>query len=55
MESKIYRLTRIEGEYAYITDVKTSEELFIAMALLPLGVDIGTMLEYNFPDFTIIG
>ena len=54
METKIYKLTRIEGEYAYIADVKTGEELFIAMALLPLGVDVGTMLEYNFPDFTVI-
>ena len=30
------------------------EELFIAMALLPLGIDVGTALHYEFPDFTVI-
>ena len=53
MEPKIYTLTRIDGEYAYLTD-KDGEELFIAMALLPLGVDIGTRLSYDFPEFTVI-
>ena len=55
METKFYTVTRIEGEYAYLKeDNSSSDELFIAMALLPLGVDIGTKLKYNFPDFEII-
>ena len=49
---KKYVVTKIEGEYATITD-ESGEELFIAMALLPLGVDIGTKLCYKFPDFSI--
>lgn len=49
-----YVISRIDGEYAYLTDSRTNEELFIAMALLPSGVDIGTKLRYNFPDFEII-
>ena len=42
MEPKDYIVSRIEGEYAYLkrTDIESEEELFIAMALLPLGVDL---------------
>ena len=54
MEAKIYKILKIEGEYATLTD-ESGEELFIAMALLPMGVDVGTVLKYEFPDFTIIG
>ena len=54
MENKIYKVTRIEGEYAYITDEESGEELFIAMALLPLGVDVGSRLEYCFPEFSVL-
>ena len=53
MEEKIYTLTNISGEYATLKD-ESGEELFIAMALLPLGVDIGTRLKYSFPDFTVL-
>ena len=49
---KKYTVTRIDAEYAILTD-ECGEELFIAMALLPLGVDIGTKLCYEFPDFTV--
>lgn len=49
---KKYIVTKIEGEYATLTD-EGGEELFIAMALLPLGVDIGTRLRYEFPDFVV--
>ena len=54
MEKKIYKISKIEGEYATLVDRESGEELFIAMALLPLGVDIGTMLSYEFPDFSVI-
>ena len=49
---KKYTVSRIDGEYAILTD-EGGEELFIAMALLPLGVDIGTRLRYEFPDFVV--
>ena len=54
MDGKIYFVSRIDGEYAYLTEEGTAEELFIALMLLPLGVDIGTRLSYDFPDFKII-
>ena len=46
-EVKVYTLTEIEGEYAYLTDEKSGEKLFIAMMLLPLGADIGSRLKYE--------
>jgi len=54
MESKEYIISRIDGEYAYLEDLVSGEELFIAMALLPVEVEVGTKLAYQFPDFTVI-
>ena len=54
METKFYILTKIEGEYATLTDKETREELFIAMALLPSGVDVGTRLHYEMLSYTVI-
>ncbi len=56
MEPKDYIVTKIEGEYAYLreeTDA-VSEELFIALYLLPMGVDVGTRLHYEWLTYTII-
>ena len=47
-------LDKIEGEYATLRDDKTNDELFIAMALLPLDVDIGSRLHYEMLEFTLI-
>ena len=54
MESKIYTLTKIEGEYAILTDEQSGEELFIAMALLPPNVDVGSRLLYEMMEYTVI-
>ncbi len=56
MEPKNYILTRIEGEYAYLRDIDHPEEteLFIAMALLPPGVDVGTRLHCEMFSYTVI-
>lgn len=56
MEEKTYRIKRIEGEYAYLEAIneKPGDELFIAMALLPLGVDIGSVLEFCNFEFKVI-
>ena len=54
MEAKEYIITKIEGEYAYLTDIESREELFIAMALLPLGADIGTRLISENFEFRIV-
>ena len=54
MEQKTYKLTKIEGEYAYLQEEGSSEELFIALALLPMGVDIGSRLSYENLEFSIL-
>lgn len=54
MNSQIYIISKIEGEYAYLTQNDSGEELFIALALLPLGVDIGTKLVYENFEFSTI-
>ena len=48
-----YVVTKIEGDYATLTEEKSGDELFIALALLPLGADIGTKLIYENFEFSI--
>lgn len=56
MEPRNYTVIRIEGEYAYLRadDAPADEALFIAMALLPAEVDVGTRLHYEMFCYTII-
>ena len=54
MEPKDYAVIKIEGEYATLKDVVSGDELFIAMALLPLGVDVGSTLEFKNFEFTLL-
>ena len=56
MEPKDYIITKIEGEYAYLHDLsnKSDEDIFIALFLLPDGVDVGTKLHYEMMEYTII-
>ena len=56
MEPKDYIVSKIEGEYAYLHDLSElcDEVLFIAMALLPPDVTIGTKLHCEMFQYTII-
>ncbi len=54
METVYYRVLRIEGEYAILCEKKSGEELFIAMALLPPNVDVGTFLKYEMFSYETI-
>lgn len=51
-----YKVISIEGEYATIKriDLEYSDTLFIAMALLPDGIDIGTELLWENFEYKII-
>jgi hypothetical protein len=53
MEPRDYTLVRIEGEYAYLKDDDSDNEIFIALFLLPEGVDVGTKLHYEMFEYTI--
>ena len=55
MEAKDYIVTKIEGEYAYLKEIGTdTEEIFIALFLLPMGTDVGTKLRCEMLQYTII-
>jgi hypothetical protein len=54
MEAKTYTITRVEGEYAYLRDEKSGEEVFVALALLPLGADVGSRLSYEMFSYTLL-
>ncbi|MBQ2729881.1 MAG: hypothetical protein IJF69_03820 [Clostridia bacterium] len=56
MFEKDYRIVKIEGEYAYLRDEsgESDEDLFIALALLPQGCDVGTRLHYENFSYEIV-
>lgn len=51
-----YKIIAIEGEYATLqrTDDDKQETMFIALALLPSGSDLGTELLWENLEYTII-
>lgn len=53
METRIYTLTKIDGEYAYLEEKESGEELFIALALLPPEVDIGSFIKCENMEFSL--
>jgi len=56
LEEKLYSISKIEGEYAYLHDLSggCEEDLFIALALLPPGVDVGTKLRCELFSYEVI-
>ena len=57
MEPKDYTVVRIDGEYAYLREVgetNPAKDIFIALALLPPGVDVGDKLHYEMFAYTLM-
>ena len=62
MEPKDYTLVKIEGEYAYLRETALCEggaadsekDIYIALALLPPGVDVGDKLHYEMFAYTLM-
>ena len=54
LEPRNYVLERIEGEYAYLRDEENGNEVFIALALLPVGADVGSRLHCEMFEYTLI-
>lgn len=49
-----YKVIAIEGEYATLKRTDTEDTVFIALALLPVGIDMGTELLWeNFEYFIV--
>ena len=56
MEPKDYTLIKIEGEYAYLREIEATDpekDIYIALALLPPGVDVGDKLHYEMFAYTV--
>lgn len=53
MEPKDYILDRIDGEYAYLKDIESGNEIFIALALLPIGADVGSKIHFEMLEYTL--
>ena len=55
METKDYKIEEINGDYAYLSDINnpSEERLFIALALLPAGVDVGDVLHFENFEFSL--
>lgn len=54
MEPKDYIVSKIEGEYVYLKDIENGNEVFIALALLPEGADVGSKIHSEMFEYTII-
>lgn len=55
MEPMDYIVKEIQGEYAILKNVEDNNEIFIAMHLLPMNIDIGTKLHFENFEYTIVG
>ena len=53
MDNNIFKITRMEGEYAYLMPIGSGEEIFIAIALLPMGADIGMLVKCEDFSFSL--
>lgn len=54
MEPQDYIVFKIEGEYATLKNIDNGTEVFVAMALLPSGTDVGTKLHCECLQYTIV-
>lgn len=53
-EPKDYTVIDIQGEYAILSDDSTKETVFIAMALLPPGTDVGKHLRFEDLEYSLM-
>ena len=55
MEAKYYIVSRIDGDYAWLTCTSAEEEPYlIARALLPLEIDEGDKLKFENFQFEMV-
>ncbi len=55
LETMYYVVDSIDGDYANLkrTDIETDDLKLVARALLPLEINVGTKLKYEFLQYTI--
>lgn len=49
-----YDVVKIDGDYAHLKDIKTGDEILVAMALLPEETDEGIRLLYKDFEYSVI-
>lgn len=49
-----YLVAKIDGDYAHLVDIKTGDEILVAMALLPEETDEGLKLLYKDFQYSVI-
>lgn len=56
LTSRIYRVNRIDGDYAYLLqeDVEDAEEKCVARALLPAEISEGSRLLYECLQYELL-
>lgn len=54
METRIYKVARIDGDYAHLTDTKTGDDVLVAMALLPEETDEGMTLKWENLVYSVV-
>ena len=55
METQYYEITNINGDYAFLTrtDGESTDEVMVAVALLPYDIDVGTKLKWENFTYTV--
>ncbi len=54
MEPRIYKVDRIDGDYAHLINTENGEELLMARALLPDETDEGMLLRWENFVYTVV-
>lgn len=49
-----YIVKRIEGEYCYLHNIENGEEIFIALALLPPNIGVGTKIHEEMFEYSVV-
>lgn len=51
-----YKVTKIDGDYAYLarTDISENDDMLVARALLPENIDVNTKLKWENLVYSII-
>ncbi|MBQ0065378.1 MAG: chorismate--pyruvate lyase [Firmicutes bacterium] len=54
METVYYVVTRMDGDYAILTNLANNQTISMARALLPFEIEEGTKLKYEMFEFEIM-
>lgn len=53
MDAFYYNVERINGDYAYLVRKDTNDEIMVALALLPFGIDVGDCIKWENFEYSL--